>query len=91
MNFIPDTDLMNHMMEILINEFEWKSTNKTRRLTKIVEKLKNNGWKKFGHSGTIVLFKDTDCDKAENELKELKINEIKAEEWEEELYINNIF
>ena len=78
-------------MEILINECDWKSTDKTRRLIKIVEKLKNNGWEKFGHSGTIVLFKDIDNDKAENELKELKINEIKAEEWEDELYINNIF
>ncbi|OGI11958.1 hypothetical protein A3K64_00605 [Candidatus Micrarchaeota archaeon RBG_16_36_9] len=79
------------MMEILINEFDWKSENKIRRLTEIIDKLKNYGWEKFGHSGTIVLFKDVTREKASNELKELRINEIKAEEWEEELYCNNIF
>lgn len=79
------------MMEILINEYDWKSTNKIKRLTEIINKLKNSGWEKFGHSGTVVLFKDTNKERAENELKELKINEIKAEAWEEELYKNNIF
>ena len=82
---------MSYMMEILINEVDWKSVNKIKRLTKIIEKLKNYGWEKFGHSGTIVLFKDISEDKAENELKELEINEVKAETWEEELYSNNIF
>ena len=57
----------------------------------IIEKLKNNGWEKFGHSGTVVFFKDTTEEKASRELKELQIKEVKAETWEEELYINNIF
>ena len=78
-------------MEILINEQDWKSVNKTKRLVKIVEELKNYGWEKFGRSGTIVLFKDVTEEKAENELKELQIKEVKAEVWEEELYCNNIF
>lgn len=79
------------MMEILINEYDWKSSNKTRRLTEIIEELKNSGWEKFGHSGTIVLFKDTTEQKARTELEGLKINEVKAEKWEEDLYCNNIF
>jgi len=78
-------------MEILINECDWKSADKTRRLTEIIDALKNVGWEKFGHNGTIVLFKDTTEEKAEEELEGLKINEIKAEKWEEELYYNNIF
>ena len=79
------------MMEILINEHDWKSIERTKRLTNIIEKLKNNGWEKFGHSGTVVFFKDTTEEKASKELKELQINEVKAEAWEEELYVNNIF
>jgi len=78
-------------MEILINESDWKSAGKTRRLTEIIETLKNVGWEKFGHNGTIVLFKDMAEDKASIELESLGINEIKAEVWEEELYYNNIF
>jgi hypothetical protein len=79
------------MMEILINESDWKSAGKTRRLTEIIETLKNIGWEKFGHSGTIVLFKDMTEDKASIELESMGINEVKAEVWEEELYYNNIF
>ena len=79
------------MMEILINEQDWKSIERTKRLTKIIEKLKNSGWEKFGHSGTVVFFKDTTEEKASKELKELQINEVKAETWKEELYTNNIF
>ncbi|NIM47311.1 MAG: hypothetical protein GTN40_04100 [Candidatus Aenigmarchaeota archaeon] len=79
------------MMEILINEYDWKAPKKVRRLTEIVERLKSSGWEKFGHSGTIVLFKDTTKEKADIELKRLGINEVKAEVWEEELYYNNIF
>jgi len=79
------------MMEILINEFDWKSPEKTRRLTEIIEMLKDIGWEKFGHSGTIVLFKDTTEEKAKIELERLGINEVKAAVWEEELYYNNIF
>jgi len=78
-------------MEILINESDWKSAGKTRRLTEIIETLKNIGWEKFGHSGTIVLFKDMTEDKASIELESMGINEVKAEVWEEELYYNNIF
>ncbi len=77
------------MMEILINEYDWKNSNK--RLVEIIEKLKNSGWEKFGHNGTIVLFKDTTKEKADTELKRLGIKEVKAEVWEEELYYNNIF
>ncbi len=76
-------------MEILINEYDWKNSNK--RLVEIIEKLKNSGWEKFGHNGTIVLFKDTTKEKADTELKRLGIKEVKAEVWEEELYYNNIF
>ncbi len=79
------------MMEILINECDWKSPEKTRRLTEIIEMLKDVGWEKFGHSGTIVLFKDTTEVKARKELERLGINEVKAGVWEEELYSNNIF
>jgi len=79
------------MMEILINEQDWKSVERMKRLMSIIEKLKNNGWEKFGHSGTVVFFKDTTEEKASRELKELQIKEVKAETWEEELYINNIF
>ena len=78
-------------MEILINEYDWKPAQKTRRLTEIIRKLKDSGWEKFGHSGTIVLFKDTSEEKAKKELKSLGINEVKPEVWEEELYSNNIF
>lgn len=78
-------------MEILINEFEWKSSRKAKRLKEIIEKLKNSGWEKFGHNGTVVLFKDTTEENARIELKRLEINEIKAEFWEEDLYYNNIF
>ena len=79
------------MMEILINEYDWKDPEKTRRLTEIIEKLKSSGWEKFGHSGTIVFFKDTTEEKAKTELNRLGINEVKAVVWEEELYYNNIF
>ena len=79
------------MMEILINESDWKSIGKTRRLTEIIDTLKSVGWEKFGHNGTIILFKDTTEEGAKTELDRLKINEIKAEVWEEELYYNNIF
>jgi hypothetical protein len=77
------------MMEILINEFEWPKKNK--RLIEIIDKLKCSGWEKFGHRGTIVLFKDTTEEKANIELKRLGINEVKAELWEENLYYDNIF
>ncbi len=80
-----------NMMEILINECDWKSVDKTRRLTEIIDDLKNVGWEKFGHNGTIILFKDTTEEKAKTELERLEIKEIKAEVWEEELYYNNIF
>jgi len=76
-------------MEILINECDWKSDK--RRLTEIIEKLKSSEWEKFGHNGTIVLFKDITEEKAKIELEKLEINEVKAEVWEEELYSNNIF
>jgi len=79
------------MMEILINENDWKSVNRIKRLTEIIDKLKNSGWEKFGHNGTIVLFKDINEEKAEMELKEMQISEVKAETWEEELYSNNMF
>lgn len=79
------------MMEILLNEFDWNSTKKTKRFTEIIEKLKNSGWEKFGHSGTVVLFKDITEEIAKRELEYLKINEVKAEIWEEELYYDGIF
>ena len=79
------------MMEILINEYDWKSSGKTRRLIEIIEKLKNSGWEKFGHNGTIILFKDVTEEKANEELENLMISEIKAEKWEEDLYYSNIF
>jgi len=79
------------MMEILINEFDWKSTKKMKRLKEIIERLKNSGWEKFGHDGTVVLFKDITEENAKIELKRLEINEVKAEFWEEDLYYNNIF
>ena len=91
MNLIFNLVFNMDMMEILINEYDWKSADKTRRLTEIIKTLKNSGWEKFGHSGTIVLFKDMTEDKASVELESLGINEIKAEVWEEELYYNNIF
>ena len=78
-------------MEILINEYDWKAPKKVRRLTEIIERLKDSGWEKFGHNGTIVLFKDTTKEKADIELKRLGIDEVEAEVWEEELYYNNIF
>ena len=78
-------------MEILINEFDWKSTKKMKRLKEIIERLKNSGWEKFGHDGTVVLFKDITEENAKIELKRLEINEVKAEFWEEDLYYNNIF
>jgi hypothetical protein len=77
------------MMEILINEFDW--CKNSRRLTEIIDKLKNSGWEKFGHRGTIVLFKDIEEEKANIELRMLGINEVKAELWEEDLYYDNIF
>ena len=79
------------MMEILINEFDWKTTKKMKRLAEIIEKLKNSGWEKFGHDGTVVLFKDTTEENVKLELKRLGINEVKAKFWEEDLYNNNIF
>jgi hypothetical protein len=79
------------MIEILINEYDWKSSNKIKRLTEIISRLKDSGWEKFGHCGTIVLFKDITEEKAKTELERLEINEVKAEVWEEELYYNNIF
>ena len=78
-------------MEILINEFDWKSARKTKRLKEMIKKLKNSGWEKFGHDGTIVLFKDTTEERAKIELKRLGISEVKAEFWEEDLYYDNIF
>ena len=78
-------------MEILINEYDWNSGEKIRKLAEIIGKLKNAGWEKFGHSGTIIFFKDMTEEKANEELKNLNINEVKAEKWEEELYYSNIF
>jgi len=83
--------LIKDMMEILINENDWRSSGRARRLSEIIEVLKEYGWEKFGHSGTLVFFKDTTKEKAKTELHELKINEVKAETWEEDLYYNNIF
>jgi hypothetical protein len=79
------------MMEILINEFDWKPPQKAKRLAEIIEKLKCSGWEKFGHRGTIVLFKDIPEEKANIELRRMGIREVKAEVWEEDLYYNNIF
>ena len=79
------------MMEILINEYDWKNPSKTKRLTEIIERLKNSGWEKFGHSDTIVFFKDTTEEKAKEELDKLDINEVRADTWEEDLYYYNIF
>ena len=77
------------MMEILINEFDWSKNSK--RLTEIIEKLKSSGWEKFGHRGTVVLFKDVPEEKANIELRRMGIKEVKAEVWEDDLYYNNIF
>jgi hypothetical protein len=77
------------MMEILINESDW--CNRTRRLTQILDYLRNAGWEKFGHCGTIILFKDVPEEKASSELKEMKIDELKAEVWEEDMYSSKIF
>jgi hypothetical protein len=77
------------MMEILINERDW--SNKTRRLTEIIDSLRNSGWERFGHCGTIVLFKDVPEEKAKSELQELRISEIKAESWEEDMYGYSVF
>ena len=77
-------------MEILINEHEWRNS-KAKRLTEIVDTLKHSGWEKFGNNGTIVFFKDTTKERAQKELNQLGINEVGAEEWEEDLYSNNIF
>jgi hypothetical protein len=79
------------MMEILINENEWNSNEKTRRLTEILDCLGRSGWERFGHAGTIVLFKDTSEEKAVKELQEMKISEIRAESWEEDLYTYSVF
>jgi len=79
------------MMEILVNEYDWKAPKKVKRLTEIIRSLKDSGWEKFGHNGTIVFFKDTTEERARTELKRLGISEVKAEVWEEELYYNNIF
>lgn len=78
------------MIEILINESDWKPIQKIKRLAEIIDKLKSSGWERFGHNGTIVLFKDTSKVKAKNELIQLGINEVEAEEWEEDLYTNDI-
>jgi hypothetical protein len=77
------------MMEILINENDW--TSKTRRLTEIIDCLRNSGWEKFGHCGTIVMFKDVTAEKAIEELQDLKIKEVRAETWEEDMYSYNVF
>jgi hypothetical protein len=77
------------MMEILINERDW--SNKTRRLTEIIDSLRNSGWERFGHCGTIVLFKDVPEEKAKSELQELRISEIRAERWEEDMYSYSVF
>lgn len=69
------------MMEILISTDDWK--DKKRRLHEIMKNLHDKGWEKFGHDGTLVLFKDVPEVKAFKELKNLKIDEIKAESWEE--------
>jgi hypothetical protein len=79
------------MMEILINENEWKSADKTRRLTQIIDSLRNSGWERFGHCGTIVLFKDVPEQKAKAELQDLNISEVLPESWEEDMYAYNVF
>jgi hypothetical protein len=77
------------MMEILINERDWAS--KTGRLGQIIESLKDTGWERFGHCGTIILFKDVTQDKADEELKKLRISEVSAEAWEEDMYSYRVF
>ena len=77
------------MMEILINENDW--SRNTRRLSSIISRLKEAGWERFGHCGTIVLFKDTTQEKAQAELVEMKIQEIKAEVWKEDMYGYSVF
>jgi hypothetical protein len=71
------------MMEILINESEWREAQKEQRLREIVSKLRNNGWEKFGHHGTIVMFKDFSEENAREELRSLGIGELRPESWEE--------
>ena len=69
------------MREILINTTEW--TEKKQRLHEIMKKLHDAGWEKFGHSGTIVLFRDTNEENARNELRDLKIDEVSPSQWDE--------
>ena len=77
------------MMEILINENDWSGN--ARRLSAIICKLKEAGWERFGHCGTIVLFKDISEKKARAELEDMRITDVKAEVWREELYDYSVF
>lgn len=77
------------MMEILINETDW--SKKARRLSFILSRLKDAGWERFGHCGTIVLFKDITKDKAQDELEAMHIRDVKADVWKEELYDYSVF
>ncbi len=72
------------MIEIVLDEREWKG--KSERLKKVIERLLEYGWEKFGNNGITVLFKDTPLSQAKNELKLLEIDEIEPEEWKEDLY-----
>ena len=86
MLFYSDRGDTTFMMEILIKECEWLTSEKTRRLSQILCQLKSRGWEKFGNRGTIVLFKDMSDDEAGRELKDLGINEVRADVWDEEQY-----
>ena len=69
------------MMEIMIDECDW--SGRVSRLTEIIERLKNSGWRRFGRSGMIVLFKETTEERAHTELEKLQINELSVEELDE--------
>jgi len=73
------------MIEIFINESDWKSPERAGRLAHIIDSLRNSGWERFGHSGAILLFKSTDKDTAKAELEKLKISEVEPEDWDEEI------
>ncbi len=70
------------MMEIFINECDW--AGKASRLSEIIERLSSNGWERFGHNGSVVLFKDTSEEKAMDEMEKLDISDVKPEFWEDD-------
>jgi len=79
------------MIEIFIDKSDYESNKLMKRLEETIEKLKSNGWEKFGTNGLILFFKDCSLAEAREELRKLGLTELQPEEWLEDIDFGDDF